>query len=309
MPINYTEDALTKRRRMRKQSHGEELRWKAHWIGDGPERAELLERLRERQQRLKQVRERSSPYSRRDLTDVWRTAESRPQLYRHLLLNNLGKGKGMVVPQDDWAAKFSESPVERAKKLFIDVETDNGRVLRQDGSHGYDDDAGHTSDVHPNSSFKLTCNISGYWIKNNLRQSPSVENAKFTTTDNATPTTTTREGLVPGFVASSNKAEYIVDTGAGYHCRNRDDLTDEQRAQIKHHDEPILMNTANGPIRITEYIELQLLELGGARTLTLHVMEDSPNLLSTTMLCLEDGFSFWWDPSIDKKAHLINPEG
>ena len=69
------------------------------------------------------------------------------------------------------------------------------------------------------------------------------------------------------------------------------------------------MNTANGVIRVTECIEMQLLELGGARTLTFHVMDDSPNLLSTSKLCLEDGYTFWWDPKTDERAHLISPEG
>ena len=98
--------------------------------------------------------------------------------------------------------------------------------------------------------------------------------------------------LCPASSLPSNKVEYVYDSGAGYHRRGRDSLTEEQRAQIKPLQEPMTINTANGVITISECIELQLLELGGARTLTFVVLDDSPNLLSASKLALEEGYRF-----------------
>ena len=76
----------------------------ARWIGDGPDRAQLLKRLQDRQQRLAQVRSGSAHYSGNDLNDMLKTSDTRPQFYRLLLLENLSKGKDLIVPQANWAA-------------------------------------------------------------------------------------------------------------------------------------------------------------------------------------------------------------
>ena len=84
----------------------------ARWIGDGLDRAQLLKRLRERQQRLAQVRSGSAHYSRNDLNDMLKTSDMRPQYYRRLLLENLSKGKDLIVPREHWAANIIESAAE-----------------------------------------------------------------------------------------------------------------------------------------------------------------------------------------------------
>ena len=137
MPINYNIGRYSLRRSQRRSSHGDELKWRAQWISDDdPRRVELLARLRDRQRRLKAVRDGSADYDRKDLTDMLKTADMRPQLYRHYLLRNFSAGKEPVTPQTEWAAAIQEAAVERAKSDFHGAYNDSdGRVPEIGGSH------------------------------------------------------------------------------------------------------------------------------------------------------------------------------
>ena len=194
MAIKFTVDRYSLRRSQRRLQRGEELLHRAQWVSDNdPGREGLLERLRQRQQRLKEVRVGSSDYSRKDLADMLKTADSRPQLYRHLLLRNLQSGKSLVAPQTDWAAGIQEAAVESAKKMYINAEWIRHGVRRQEGTLGsaMNGTADHLDDSRlPDTSakFRLTCNVTGFWIRNNLRKSPSVKSAKFIDAENNSAT-------------------------------------------------------------------------------------------------------------------------
>ena len=231
-----------------------------------------------------------------------KTADMRPQLYRHYLLRNLSAGKELVTPQTEWAAAIQEAAVERAKSDFYSAFNDNdGRVQEIGGSR-----IEPTSTTGSQPKFRLSCNATGHWIRNPTRRAQSRSGARFPSASRDVTPSSREERLLPGFVVSSNMADYIVDTGAGEHVKSMADLTPEQRKHLKPLQEPVVMNTANGPVVVDKCIELQLLDLGGARTLTFQVMDNSPSLLSVSKLVLEENFKFYWE---HERAHLVTPEG
>ena len=56
----------------------------------------------------------------------------------------------------------------------------------------------------------------------------------------------------------SRQVSLIADTGASEHIRNLDDLTDEEKMNIRPFENPIWAETANGPVRIDSFIDVQL---------------------------------------------------
>ena len=81
-------------------------------------------------------------------------------------------------------------------------------------------------------------------------------------------------------LAAAKTMTLLSDTGASNHSCNTRDLTEEQKKHIRPLEQPVVLDTANGPIVVDSYIEIELLKLAAARPLRFLVSENSPNLLS-----------------------------
>ena len=206
--------------------------------------------------------------------------------YRYCLLRNLDDGNDLIVPELVRQQYLSErDPVKIARELFYEV---HGGLV---------DGTGMPLDNGPKFTTSQIITRTVYPSRKTVSSSHDSEQ-----------TTTAKVNDAQACVSSDQgpKATLIGDTGAAYHCRNLHELTEQQRAKIRQLSEPIVLSTANGAIVVDTYIETQLTKLGGARTVKMLVMENSPNLLSIGRLVLEDGYKFYWT---GKQAHLVSPEG
>jgi len=87
---------------------------------------------------------------------------------------------------------------------------------------------------------------------------------------------------------------YIVDSGASFHLVDPRTLTKKERATIEIIDEPILVETANGEVTVTQRCRVFVLELHIEVWAYLH--EDTVCVLSLGLLVDRNGFTYIWRP-------------
>jgi hypothetical protein len=96
-PIRFGIGRYTLQRAQRKRERGEESPWRTPRAS--PERrAELVEALREQITRRRSTREGSAQFSPHEARTLWRRADHRPALYRHILLLQLRTDSGNLGP-------------------------------------------------------------------------------------------------------------------------------------------------------------------------------------------------------------------
>ena len=88
--------------------------------------------------------------------------------------------------------------------------------------------------------------------------------------------------------------------------RGLDDIPHRERCNIRKADVPLIFATANGEVPCDEVIATVILQLGITRDM--HVMKDSPSVISIGRLVIDDGYDFVWKHR-DRQAKLISPGG
>ena len=94
-------------------------------------------------------------------------------------------------------------------------------------------------------------------------------------------------GMVFPAAKQHHAFQIIGDSGAAQHCHGLDDITLHERCYIRKADVPIIFVTANGEVPCDELISTEILQLGITRDM--YVMKDSPSVISSGRLVLDDG--------------------
>ena len=89
----------------------------------------------------------------------------------------------------------------------------------------------------------------------------------------------------------------IADSGASYHLVDAASLTEQERANKKKLEVPILLNSANGEVWAEWYTEIYVPQLG--ITVEALVLDDTQDVLAIGKLVNQHGFSYYWDPGTD----------
>ena len=302
-PIRFGIGRYTLQRGQLKRERGEESPWRTPRASP-EQRAELVAAVREQIARRRAIREGSTQFSPHEARTLWRRADHRPALYRHILLQRL-RTDTAKLELPCWASKLTDAAIDAAKDMFHDA-WQTGQGCTADSPPGLGRTADTTGST-PGSTWKTYVNDTGQWFKNPLRRSPSVPTAEFrhtmTTADSsrAMRTSSTTAAFEP------RAANWCVDSGAGAHPIGMTDLTSEEQRTIKPLDYARYVLTANGRAEITGTIELALKTLGATLEITAEVLPDMDGpCLSVNELCMKDGYSFYWTPS---GPHLVTPKG
>ena len=289
VPIKYTPDPLSLLRSSGRLTRGDKSEWT-----DAVDRPRLVRRLRKKLRRLRVGRK--SEQSSQILEDLWeRALDAQAWVYRQAILEQVSDGIDMVEVPESWRQSVLAKALKEAKDLFHAVYDTNGRMPMVEG---------RAPALPAQPTYELVIGSSGKKIRNSLQSSPSRSKSD----DSDVKQSKSQDG--PRSSAPSLQCTkpmtLLSDTGASNHSCNTRDLTEEQKRQIRPLEQPVVLDTANGPIVVDSYIEISLLKLGAARPLRFLVCEDSPNLLSVGKLVLEEGFRFFWE---GKRAHLVSPQG
>ena len=87
---------------------------------------------------------------------------------------------------------------------------------------------------------------------------------------------------------------YIVDSGASFHIVSRTEMTERELKTITKIDQPILIQTANGLLELTEKCQIYVRDLKAQ--LWAYILDDTVSLLSLGLLVEELGYSYIWNP-------------
>ena len=87
---------------------------------------------------------------------------------------------------------------------------------------------------------------------------------------------------------------YIVDSGASFHIVSRREMTEQEHNSITKVDQPIVIQTANGLLTLTEQCKIYVRDL--KVTLSAYILDDTVSLLSLGLLVEELGYSYIWNP-------------
>jgi len=87
---------------------------------------------------------------------------------------------------------------------------------------------------------------------------------------------------------------YIVDSGASFHIVSRREMTEKEHNSITKVDQPIVIQTANGLLTLTEQCKIYVRDL--KVTLSAYILDDTVSLLSLGLLVEELGYSYIWNP-------------
>jgi len=87
---------------------------------------------------------------------------------------------------------------------------------------------------------------------------------------------------------------YVVDSGASFHVVSRSEMTERELQTITQLKQPIHIQTANGPLELTENCQIYVKDLKAH--LCAYILEDTVSLLSLGLLVEELGYSYIWNP-------------
>ena len=96
--------------------------------------------------------------------------------------------------------------------------------------------------------------------------------------------------------------QLVLDTGASYHIASYGTLTKKEWSTVKKLPNPIVLQTANKTVTITEQATIKVKELGIQVDCLL--LADSPSVLSVGRLCKENNCTFQWDGNAPPTIHL-----
>ena len=102
---------------------------------------------------------------------------------------------------------------------------------------------------------------------------------------------------VPAF-DKAGPTEYLGDTGAGDHMISLSELPDFYENLVRDLDNPVVLNTANGLITVTQYVTVQL-PLGNEQTIDMLLLPETPAVISIGKLCNDHDFIFHWPRNQD----------
>ena len=114
-------------------------------------------------------------------------------------------------------------------------------------------------------------------------------------------------------LVSKNREERIlvVDSGASMHMLSKKDLSSDQMDTLRRSGNPTTVVTANGEVHTHEEAQVYVQDLD--LFVTVHLLEETPAVLSLGKLCSEHGCSYEWKngetPRLTKKwedNHLYN---
>jgi hypothetical protein len=88
---------------------------------------------------------------------------------------------------------------------------------------------------------------------------------------------------------------WVVDTGSGHNLVPRDDLTENEKANMTVSDEALRLSTANGIIEARDITNTIVSELG--THVIARVLDKTPRVLSVQQLVEQEGASFSWTPA------------
>ena len=163
VPIKYSTGYYTRMRGLRRLPRGEGPLW-----SDPDQRAHLLQKLRQKLQKLREARERDRDHYDRKMSALWKHAqEARPELYRHILLEAMSSSPGefVVNPPEEWSDAFTNEAIQAAKENFHCVYHTGGRM------HSVEDAGGVPASVQP--TFVPGIGTGGGPIRNSSRTTPS----------------------------------------------------------------------------------------------------------------------------------------
>ena len=109
----------------------------------------------------------------------------------------------------------------------------------------------------------------------------------------------------PEHVVDYKIREFILDSGASIHIGQEDQMAAPED-RIRESENPMTLQSANGPIRASKYVESYLPALG--HTVALTAAECSPGALSLGNLCRSEGLSFYWE-AWQKKPRVFDRNG
>ncbi len=106
------------------------------------------------------------------------------------------------------------------------------------------------------------------------------------------------------YVPNLPPALWLMDTGCGHDLIN-DKMADDFPVKTLKKSSRIMFSTANGRIESRNVVPLYCSEL--AQLVHPYLLHDTPPVLSIGKRCMEQGFTFHWDPG--RNPVMTNPEG
>ena len=88
----------------------------------------------------------------------------------------------------------------------------------------------------------------------------------------------------------AGRNSWVVDAGSGHNLVPRASLTEEERAGLEKSDKPLLLNTANGTIRVQSQTTTSISALGSR--VVARVLDNTPRVLSVQYLVEQLGAEF-----------------
>jgi hypothetical protein len=117
-----------------------------------------------------------------------------------------------------------------------------------------------------------------------------------------TPSTAMSVGRAPEGSGSVDAGEWLMDTGSGVDIVSRASVAGCKRFVTK--NSGITLMTANGELDASDEIEVYIKCVD--THVRLLVLDDSPNVLSTGKLCVDQGWGFLWHP-FSKTPYMTKP--
>ena len=103
------------------------------------------------------------------------------------------------------------------------------------------------------------------------------------------------DGKIMLNIPEQSGREYIVDTGASFHCISKHDLTQDERKTIRELDKSIPLNTANGIISIHQTAMIWIMSLH--MCVEAYMSPNCPPLISVGKLIEKPGFELTFNQS------------
>ena len=105
------------------------------------------------------------------------------------------------------------------------------------------------------------------------------------------------------FVNVDTKQCFLADTGASLHSYPIDRLTPEEEKLMVKLPRPLGINTANGPVEVTHFIERGI--RGIPDKIQCVLLRGTPPCLSVGMMVNDHGFEFVWRPGRGEHAPIL----
>ena len=114
------------------------------------------------------------------------------------------------------------------------------------------------------------------------------------------------ESDAPAFAAGRCLPDqWLIDTGSGHDLIGRSSVPSKHLQSARPAPEQNTLNTANGPTRVTQVVDVTIGALATEASPLL--LADSPPVISVGRRCTHEGYGFHWEPG--EAPTLVTPDG